>query len=463
MIHLGFVLLSDSALRRFVSAEATGTLVAGFWVLARGIRRPRFQYLTILAACSTAVFISWALEDVRAGAAFSLGISIRLTTMLAAATAVCGAVLARFLSRTDGWHQAARRAAVTTGALSLAAMVVTLATEAVLFQPGRGTPVTDPQLLVVTLVVIGQIVAMISMAMLPGYDPWGLSLKGRTLYVYAAEALLAGLFLHVYLSKPWLFHGYLQPYWPFIVMVIAFVGVGLSELFRRTDHAVLARPLERSGVFLPVLPLLGFGIVASRADYSSLFFLAALLYAILAFGRHSFVFGAVSALVGNAGLWALWHEQGIVIAQHPQFWLIPPSLSVLIAAQMNRDRLKQGQLASIRYAAVTVLYVSSTADMFLIGVGENLWLPLALCCLSVAGVLTGIVLRVQSYLYLGSAFLLLSILSMVWHAARNIGHVWPWWVFGIALGLGILALFGVFEKKRNEVLKMAERMRGWER
>ncbi|MCH7728934.1 MAG: hypothetical protein IH991_20970 [Planctomycetes bacterium] len=62
--------------------------------------------------------------------------------------------------------------------------------------------------------------------------------------VDAAEALLAGLFLHVYLSKPWLFHGYLQPYWPFIVLCIAYAGIGLGEWFRRRKLRVLAEPLE---------------------------------------------------------------------------------------------------------------------------------------------------------------------------------------------------------------------------
>jgi hypothetical protein len=72
-------------------------------------------------------------------------------------------------------------------------------------------------------------------------------------------------------------------------------------------------------------------------------------------------------------------------------------------------------------------------------------------------------MRVRAFLYLGSSFLLLSLVSMVWHAAQNIGHVWPWWAFGIALGLAILTLFGVFEKKRNEALQLLDGLRQWER
>jgi len=51
---------------------------------------------------------------------------------------------------------------------------------------------------------------------------------------------------------------------------------------------------------------------------------------------------------------------------------------------------------------------------------------------------------------------------MVWHAARNIGQVWPWWAFGIAMGLAILALLAAVEKKRDEWLRLARRLSQWE-
>lgn len=41
-------------------------------------------------------------------------------------------------------------------------------------------------------------------------------------------------------------------------MVIAFVVVGLAELFERRKLDVLATPLRRTGVLLPLIPLLAF-------------------------------------------------------------------------------------------------------------------------------------------------------------------------------------------------------------
>src|SRR5262249_35860158 len=141
----------------------------------------------------------------------------------------------------------------------------------------------------------------------------------------------------------------------------------------------------------------------------------------------------------------------------------PPCLCVLAGTQLNRGRLDAKTLAAVRYFAVTTIYVSSTADMFLNGIANSLWLPMALAGLSVAGVLGGIMLRVRAFLYLGTSFLLLSIVSMVWHAAQNIGHIWPWWAFLFTLGLFLLTLFGVFEKNRGEVLAVVDRMRQWDR
>jgi hypothetical protein len=282
------------------------------------------------------------------------------------------------------------------------------------------------------------------------------------LYVYAAETVLALLFLHIYLTMPELFHGYLLPYWPLVVMGIAYFGAGVGEIFRRAQLRVLSEPLHRTGAFLPLLPALGFWIHSSRGEYSTLLFIVGLMYVVLSMWRGTFLYALAAALAGNAGLWALWHEYGIRLLDHPQLWLIPPAVSVLAAVQLNRQRLSDEQVTGLRYLCITVIYVSSTSDMFITGIGESLAMPMILAALSVAGAFAGILLRIRAFLYMGLSFLMLSIISMVWHAARNINHVWPWWAFGIGLGLAILTLLGVFEKKRTEAQVLFERFQQWE-
>jgi hypothetical protein len=276
----------------------------------------------------------------------------------------------------------------------------------------------------------------------------------------------------VYLSKPALFHGTLRPFWPYIVMAIAFFGVGAGELFHRRGLRVLAEPFQRTGGFLPLLPVLAFWVIGSQNElsyeaneisYAMVLFVAGLLYVLLSMLRRSIVSGVAAALAGNGALWVLLHDHRLAILQNPQLWLIPPALSALLAAHINRHRLGENQLTAVRYMSVIVIYLSSTGEMFVRGVGESLWPPVLLAGLAVAGVLAGIVMQVRAFLFMGSSFLVLALISMVWHAARSIDHVWPWWAFGIGLGLCILTLFGIFEKKRAEILQLIDRLRQWER
>src|SRR6185312_205278 len=234
-------------------------------------------------------------------------------------------------------------------------------------------------------------------------DPFGISDARRGAYVYCAEGLLALLLVHLRLTEPWLFGGLLSQYWPLVIMGIAFGGVGLSELFRRRNLLVLSDPLMRTGIFLPLLPVLAFWALPTRVEFSNVLFVVGLFYAILSATRHSFVLGVLAALAANGGLWALLHKHpqlGFLV--HPQIWLIPAALSVLAAAQLNRDRLTAAQLRFVRYCCLMVIYVSSTADIFLNGVKDHPALPLVLAGLSVIGVMLGILFRLRAFLFLGT-------------------------------------------------------------
>ena len=165
-------------------------------------------------------------------------------------------------------------------------------------------------------------VSGIRFAVVPGGDPLGLSERGRTLYVYAVEVLLVLLFVHLRLTVPQLFGGWLLRFWTFLVMLIAFCGVGLSEFFERRKLRVLAEPLQRQGVFLPLLPLLAFWVQSSLRDlppplnelqrhpltlnsYALLWLLVSGLYSLVSLMRRSFVFALLAALAGNFALWSM--------------------------------------------------------------------------------------------------------------------------------------------------------------
>jgi hypothetical protein len=169
-----------------------------------------------------------------------------------------------------------------------------------------------------------------------------------------------------------------------------------------------------------------------------------------------------AALAGNGGLWYLLHETSeYQFYQHPQLWLIPAAVSVLIAAHLNRKDFSESQMTAVRYLCLTTIYASSTADIFINGVASSPWLPFILAALSVAGVFAGMIFRIRAFLLLGSIFLLLAIVTMIKFASVNFGWTWLWYVAGIATGAAIIATFAVFEKKRADVLRMVDGLKDW--
>ena len=85
-------------------------------------------------------------------------------------------------------------------------------------------------------------------------------------------------------------------------------------------------------------------------------------------------------------------------------WLVPLAVIILVSEHVNRDRLTERQSEQLRYLALIVIYVSSTADMFIAGL-DTWYFPVVLAVLSILGVFAGILLRVRAFLYLGVTFL----------------------------------------------------------
>jgi hypothetical protein len=379
--------------------------------------------------------------------------------------------LTKLLPKSSDWIATGRRAAPHFGGLALAALAVVLVQEVYLFDWSHGTPMASWAIAIVVAALAVLIITGIVLAVSPQFDPVGLDDRGRQAYVYAAEVLLALIGLHLRVSMPWLFRlGIVERYWMLLVMAVAFAGAGLSELFHRRRLPVLSEPLERTALLLPLLPASGFWFAADPASAWSmigrtpvLWFLMSAFYGSMAYMRRSAGCLGLAALAANIGLWAALHESGIEFLHHPQLWLIPIALAALVAEYLNHDRLSTAQSTAFRYLALSVIYLSSTAEMFIAGLGKDWRLPLVLMLLSVAGVLAGLLLRIRSFLWLGIVFLLLDITAMIWHAAVDLEQTWIWYACGIVLGAVIIALFALFEKRRNDLLTTIGKLKQWER
>jgi hypothetical protein len=388
------------------------------------------------------------------------------------------------------WHECLGKMSAATLTLAGVAFLLLLGQEFVLYDAElRTSPMQLPAVLLVTGLLIAAVAAALRLAVSPPAQLSTLSDRARTRLVWLAEFLVVAVFLHVRLNRPDWMPALIGEYWPLLIMALGFAGVGLAEIFRRRGLYVIAEPLQRTGVFLPLLPLLAYlvrplskmnavgeavpglqpllryldNMPAGYFMHALLWFLLGVLYLQVAIMRRTSTFAFLACLAANFGLWVIFaHQQDLSFLLHPQIWLIPMGLIVLAAEHWHRDSLDKNQSAALRYFGVLLILLSSSADMFITGLGNSVVLPLVLAVLSIAGVFAGIVLRVRAFLFLGITFLFLVLFAQIWHAAVDRAQTWVWWASGIVLGAAILALFAVFEKRRNDVLRIVEDIKRWE-
>ncbi len=352
-----------------------------------------------------------------------------------------------------------------------------LVQEAAHYVPDAGTPLAKPAVLAAGVALVALVAGCLACAVVPRWEPFGLSDRGRTAYVYAAEALALVVFVHLRLTVPDLIRLHITAkYWMLIVIGVAFAGAALSELFHRRGMPVLSEPLERTAALLPLAPAIGFWIPRLHESHPSwpltatspvVWFFAGVFYAMMAAmgrsARQTLVFTLLSLLATNVGIGVTWYQHSAELFwSYPQVWLIPIGLSVLLAEYLNHDRLAPAESAGIRYLALATIYVPASVVHFR-ELGDSIWLPLTLILLSLAGVMGGIVLRIRSFLYLGVTFLTFVIVTMIFYATVNLHKTWVLYICCIVLGVAIFALVGFYEKRRNEIRRAVERFRQWER
>jgi len=303
---------------------------------------------------------------------------------------------------------------------------------------------------------------LIAIALGKVIDVLCLPFADRETYVYVAEAVIGVLCIHVRLTCPELFTGFLLQYWPIIAMVIAFGMAGLAEALRRKGVGVIAGPVGQTAFLVPLAPALFAGMMHTQVDYGVTLLLVGSYYIGLAIVRKSVPAGILGAIALNGAFWSvLWDYQSLRIDLHPQLWLIPPCLCVMLGTWLGRGRMDAKQAAALRYSALIIAYASSTADIALVGVANAPWLAGVLGLLSVIGVMAGILLRIRSFLYMGTAFLGVAILTLIYHATANLHQTWLLWLCGIGLGVAILMAFAMFERNRQKMLETIDQLKQW--
>ncbi|MEM1226131.1 MAG: hypothetical protein AAGJ40_10550 [Planctomycetota bacterium] len=327
---------------------------------------------------------------------------------------------------------------------------------------------TLAMLLTIVIVLSGPLGSGSAIQLMPSQRNWGLHL---------AQGIAAATWLHVFLCRPDFAAVGIRQAWPYVVMVIAFASVGVTQWAKRMGDDAIASVMQRTALFLPLIPVTGFWLSGSAVtpevsswrftqdgtSYSTVLLVAAAGYAFMSWMWRQGLPRVATAALANAALW-VWLAQnpGWGFLSHPQAWLIPPAGCVLLLTHLHRNRLQESLVKSVRYAVTLVIYIVSTADMLITDIGPSLWGPVILILLALLGMAAGAALRVRPFLYLGATFVFLGVISMVWHAGRAIDAVWPWWVFGITTGLLLLVGFAMLERERPRVNRWLQHLATWE-
>ena len=380
----------------------------------------------------------------------------------------------------ERWRDALRMGIQVAAAAAVGSLCSMLVMEFALRDENgiSGVPVPVVVIAAITLGILSGLAGGIAVASGPT-SSWrerlNLSDPQRITLIAAAQVLAVLTWLHVFLCRPdWTFTG-LREFWPYIVMALSFLTVGATAWARRHGDEVMSRTLKQTALYLPLLPVLGFWLSGAfhRFDwafaeggvrYDVLLVIGTIYYIAIASMWKGIMPRVAAIILGNAAWWVVLIQwPGWDFLSHPQIWLIPPAACVLVVSQLYSDRLDSRVLSAIRYATTLVIYVSSTADMLIQQIGTTLAGPIILILLALAGMLAGVVLRVQAFLYLGATFVFLGVTSMVWHAQRAFDSVWPWWVFGISTGLCLLIGLMAIEKYKPQLRQYANQLASWER
>lgn len=460
---LVLLVFADERLVRHLVTFSQFGFVFGLGALARKNGQHRFRIAALSLATVGVVLVSWL--DVPSGISNVLNLQRLVRTLIgfAAVSFLYGIVLPRLTWDGSKWIPAIRQMTIANLALAVGSVVVVLVVECFLTtsKVQDFSPLSQSITVAVAIVLIAT--GLIAGATLPRLDPLSLSVSGRKIYVYVAQAVVGLLFLHLMITTPELFNERLRVFWPYIILIVSFLAIIVGRLLEKSGLEVVGSPFITTASLIPLGILVAMAIAPNQADLAIVLFVAGLIYMINSVVFQSLLAGCAAAILGNLSLWQFYTKfDGFGFFEHPQLWLIPPSISVIAASQYYKKSIASGQLVFIRYIGVAVIFLSSTSEIFILGLGDQIWPPILLALLSVIGIMIGIAMRIRAFLYLGTCFLFMAVLTMVHHAGKSFDHVWPWWAFGIGLGILILTFFGLLEKKRPEIEKMVKQIRQWE-
>jgi hypothetical protein len=226
-----------------------------------------------------------------------------------------------------------------------------------------------------------------------------------------------------------------------VVFGLLFHGLGAAA--NRVGVEALRRP---SKVMAHVVPVLGLMLMGAKptTEHAALLFGVALHFTALA-ARGGRVATVMAAVGYNLAIAMVWMQQGI---GDPQFYAIPAGVSLIVLGQLFSSSIGEAWHGRLRTVAILLIYVSSSYRTLLF---EDFTYLLACVALCVVGVAVGIAMRVRVYLYLGTAFLVTSVVANL--ARYGVRHHQAGALFLTALGMMVVGFMVFFTARREELLR----------
>ncbi|MDM8523019.1 hypothetical protein QUF80_06555 [Desulfococcaceae bacterium HSG8] len=269
------------------------------------------------------------------------------------------------------------------------------------------------------------------------------SRQGSWVYLIAMMGCVTGLYLRLLLWWPIPFNP-----WDTFALIIAACGLFVFERSVIVSENFSA-PLLRL-VYMITLPALLTILPQGHSVQSAALLALGALYLSLHYAIRSPASLYLGVIALNAVIYLripAWETHNLL-----QLYIVPAALSVLVLLHLHRKELKPGVRSAIRLTALSALYVCSTLDVLAGPDGAELRNFILILALSLAGVITGVVLRIRAFLYGGTVFMVLNVvcqLVLFYGSAQTI-------IKGILLvGLGASVLAGMiwFSIRREEILK----------
>jgi hypothetical protein len=158
-----------------------------------------------------------------------------------------------------------------------------------------------------------------------------------------------------------------------------------------------------------------------------------------------------SVVAFNAALLVVWTGTG---SGEPQYYVIPAGLSLLVLLRVFRDSLAPDTVAKLRAVAVTIIYVAGAWKPLMFNDGGAMMLCVLVC---LVGVAAGIALRIRSYVYLGSAFLVTCVIANLARFGMRDHRVGA--AFLTLLGLMVVGFMVLLSAHREKLLLRYSRVR----